>query len=574
MASATPPIPQWSEPLPPLGHLLPTLPASTRAGLAESLAEYQRRATGNDAPDWGWRREDLAALVERRRRILEAHRDPVAMGRTLAYFSCPDIDLGDRLTRFIRDWWWTYDPRNVAKGLPPVIPFTPFAKQVEFLHFVAGCYVRQLNWLTEKSRATGISVLVCGAMAFLWRFQPGFGGGLGSRKEELVDRLGDPNCLFEKIRLGLYTLPAWILPPGFDRKLHDNHRRLINPDNGATIIGEAGEDIGRGGRSSLYVLDEHASIERADRVEAALSQTSDCIGYVSTPKGNANLFFRHRFSGQTPVFSIRWQDDPRKTPAWRRAQDAKFDSYINEQELELSYTALQGGSVIPPDWIAAAVEIELRPGTVCRLGLDVSDTGDDLNAAVLRRGGVVASDQTWTGLNMTDTAHRAGAIAEEAGASHLLYDSVGVGAGVRGAAASTEKRYKFRWIPVNSGEAPTTRMLSDDSEHPASERFANLKAEMWWSLRLRFRRTWERHTGARMWPDDECISLPRGSTELAAQLAQPRFDYSETGKVRIESKRSLAARGVKSPDRADACVLAFAEPAELSTVTSYLNLFR
>lgn len=39
-------------------------------------------------------------------------------------------------------------------------------------------------------------------------------------------------------------------PKGFTEKVHDNYMRIINPDNGATVTGEAGDNIGRGGRTT------------------------------------------------------------------------------------------------------------------------------------------------------------------------------------------------------------------------------------------------------------------------------------------------------------------------------------
>jgi hypothetical protein len=36
--------------------------------------------------------------------------------------------------------------------------------------------------------------------------------GWGSRKEQLVDRLGDPSSIFEKIRLIVDYLPSFFLP--------------------------------------------------------------------------------------------------------------------------------------------------------------------------------------------------------------------------------------------------------------------------------------------------------------------------------------------------------------------------
>ena len=46
--------------------------------------------------------------------------------------------------------------------------------------------------------------------------------------------------------------------------------------------------------------------------------------------------------------------------------------------------------------------------------------------------------------------------------------------------------------------------------------------------------------------------------ELASQLSTPKIERTGSGKIMIESKAKLAARGIKSPDRADAFVLTFA----------------
>ncbi len=56
------------------------------------------------------------------------------------------------------------------------------------------------------------------------------------------------------------------------------------------------------------------------------------------------------------------------------------------------------------------------------------------------------------------------------------------------------------------------------------------------------------------------ISLP-DCPELIAELSLPLAERTETGKIKLESKDRMRARGVKSPDYADALALAFhAEP--------------
>jgi hypothetical protein len=87
---------------------------------------------------------------------------------------------------------------------------------------------------------------------------------------------------------------------------------------------------------------------------------------------------------------------------------------------------------------------------------------------------------------------------------------------------------------VNVGESPT----SDD----ARERYANLKAELFWSLRQRFE-------------EGEISGLTDQTT--ISQLASIRYEHDSRGRVKIESKEDALKRGVRSPDRAEALMLSF-----------------
>jgi hypothetical protein len=77
-----------------------------------------------------------------------------------------------------------------------------------------------------------------------------------------------------------------------------------------------------------------------------------------------------------------------------------------------------------------------------------------------------------------------------------------------------------------------------------SEKYANLKAELYWGLRERLQ------AGDLAGLTDE---------KAIAQLAGIRYSHNARGQVVIESKEEARKRGVKSPDRAEAIMLAFAE---------------
>ena len=221
---------------------------------------------------------------------------------------------------FINHWGMTSDPRNAERGLPVVVPFLLFERQAEFVEFIVDHWRSSQDALAEKSRDMGVSWLCVAIAVWMWIFYPETVVGFGSRKEEYVDKLGDPKSLFWKVRQFINLLPVEFQPVGYVEKVHAPFMRIINPENGAVIVGESGDNIGRGNRASIYFKDESAFYERAEAIDAALSQTSNCKIDVSTPNGNGNAFYRKRHSGKIDVFTFHWTQDPRKCEEWYRKQ--------------------------------------------------------------------------------------------------------------------------------------------------------------------------------------------------------------------------------------------------------------
>jgi hypothetical protein len=84
-------------------------------------------------------------------------------------------------------------------------------------------------------------------------------------------------------------------------------------------------------------------------------------------------------------------------------------------------------------------------------------------------------------------------------------------------------------VPVNFGSS------AEDSE-----RFANLKAEIFWCLREDFEKS--------------LISIPNDPV-LINQLASIKYAMTSKGQIKIESKDDAKKRGLRSPDRADALAI-------------------
>jgi phage terminase large subunit len=161
---------------------------------------------------------------------------------------------------------------------------------------------------------------------------------------------------------------------------------------------------------------------------------------------------------------------------------------------------------------------------------------------------------SWQGANTTTTAFRGVEECKKRGVEAMFFDSVGVGAGVKGTLASAAHE-KVAWFPINVGAEPTDTYWQDQ-QRTSKEMFVNLRAELWGLLRARFEKTYEFVVEGIKHKPEDMISIPN-CQELIVELSLPKRLYTETGKIGLESKKAMKARGVKSPDHADSLALAF-----------------
>ncbi|HYE46232.1 MAG TPA: hypothetical protein VEA44_10720, partial [Caulobacter sp.] len=375
-----------------------------------------------------------------------------------------------------------------------------------------------------------------------------------------------------------------MLPDGFGQANHDNHMRLVNPANDAVISGEGGKNMGRGGRSTVYCVDEAAFVENAEAVEAALSGNTDCVLWVSSVNGMGNLFARKRHSILKPhqIFRMHWRDDPRKTEAWAEAKKASFsDPTTWASEYDIDYSASVEGICIPAAWVESAKRVaKLEPRLLASnrsvTGLDVG-AGKSKSVAITKAGPVVTPPRSRGEPDTTGTAHWALDIAKAHGSVVLNFDAPGVGAGVSSTLMHNEVD-GLEVTAVNTGVPPTERKWPDGRS--SKEMFGNLKAELWWLCRTDLQRTHEHvlflegKENGKEHPVTDLLALPSGDKESAAlclQLSLVKWGRNERGKIVIETKDALKRRGISSPDHADSLMLTYVEPEPAPTVAMFLQ---
>lgn len=220
-------------------------------------------------------------------------------------------------------------------------------------------------------------------------------------------------------------------------------------------------------------------------------------------------------------------------------------------------------AIIKPSWIEAAIDAHEKLGFSAAgrriLGFDVADEGDDANATVLRHGSVVTDMQQWRGQDVIYSADKVYLYAQEQDIDRIVYDNIGVGAGVK--AQFRRKNGKVQTLGFNASGAvykPDAKYTDDKKNR---DMFANIKAQAWWMVRDRFYKTWRAVHHGDSYPEDQLISLSSSLHELeylTAELSRPQVDYDQNGRVKAESKKEMKKRGIPSPNRADALVMAFA----------------
>jgi phage terminase large subunit len=522
--------------------------------------------------EFDFKNPDYASVYNwRMERIERIRSNPGSVGILKDYYRENPAD-------FITHWGMTYDPRQVEVGLAPSIPFVLFDRQEDWIDYVIRKWRSQERGLTEKSRDMGVSWLVMALSCTLCIFNEGITIGVGSRKEDLVDKIGDPSTLFYKARFFMSHLPTEFRGSWNEDK-HAPYMRIVIPETESYITGEAGDNIGRGGRSSIYFVDEAAYIARAQSIEGSLSNNTNCRMDVSSSNGMDNMFAQRRFSGKTEVFTFFWRDDPRKDDAWYAKFIAENNDVITAREVDIDYTASTEAIVIPGRWVQAAIGaakfLDITLSGDKKAALDVADEGIDLNAMAIRHGIEVKMVPSWSGKggNLLQTAEKAFLLCDENDCFQFDYDSDGLGASVRGDSDYINARRieaRQRKIDVKpfrgSGEVanPKKEMVKGRKN---ADFFLNRKAQAWWSLRLRFQETYRAVEAKKkgeiyQFDKDEIISIDPAMPDihkLVIELSQPTYELTTVGKVLINKSPD----GARSPNLADAVMMVFA-PSNVS----------
>jgi hypothetical protein len=239
--------------------------------------------------------------------------------------------------------------------------------------------------------------------------------------------------------------------------------------------------------------------------------------------------------------SRAWKEDRKK--AW--GEDSAI--YISKV-LGLFPTEDSPFTTVPYGWAVQCRYLELPedPNDV-QAGIDVG-AGGDRTVIYERRGPVAGRVESFRDNDPMRTIGRLVEKINDWGITKVKVDVIGIGWSLFGrlrelsskhnaaGASRKETTHAAEVVAVNFASAPAQRH---------AKRFLNKRAEVWWEVG-------RERTRLRSW------DLSRVEDDVLAELTMPRYEIIDSqGRIKIEPKDQVKSRLGRSPDLADALLLAF-----------------
>lgn len=311
----------------------------------------------------------------------------------------------------------------------------------------------------------------------------------------------------------------------------------------------------------LVIIDEACGVRKQFWTAAnAIATGEHCrIVAVGNPDDPGSYFARACASGRWNVIRISAFDSPNFTDEpvpddvrpmlvgqayvddMRAEYGEESPTYVSKVLGEFPNDA-EDGVVRLSKLRACCVEREVpwRPEQLARveLGVDLGAGGDE-TCIRERRGPVVGREWRFRERDSVKAVARIVEAIRESGASLVKVDVIGIGWGVVG--SLREKRQQgvhgARVVGVNVAEAST---------EPG--RFKNLRSQIWWEV------------GRKLSEDLAWDLSGVGDADrerLVSQLTAPKYSVDAAGRTVVEPKAETRKRIGRSPDNADALLLAF-----------------
>jgi hypothetical protein len=291
----------------------------------------------------------------------------------------------------------------------------------------------------------------------------------------------------------------------------------------------------------LLVVDEASAVPEAvfEAAAGSMSGHSATTILISNPTRNSGLFYKthHQLASDWFRLHVSCIGNPLVTEDFVRQIAATYGEGSNAYRIRVlgEFAIADDDTLIAAELVDAAIDRDVTVGDdePVIYGLDVARFGTDRTALCKRRGPVVEEIRSWGGLDLMQTV---GMVVNEAKLDRpveICVDTIGLGSGV----ADRLREQGFNVKDVNVAES--------SAMNPNANK---LRDELW--------------LAAKDWLATRAVKLPKDDL-LRMELVAPRYNFTSSGKLVVESKDSMRKRGQRSPDLADALCLTFAGNAAM-----------
>ena len=243
------------------------------------------------------------------------------------------------------------------------IPFVAWPKQLEFLDWLEERTRLGELALVPKSREVGVSWMCLMRLWWAWRFEPGFSALLGSRKEDLVDKAGDSDSLFQKLRWMMGLQPDHLKPAS--DQVRSTHMLLEHQTIDSTLVGEATNPaFGQGKRRRVIFIDEAARVQNSVFASTwlAIESAWHSLWVVYNPGAKDHKTYDlHHGAGAVAkklIFPITWEADPRRDEDWKRRKLKEGGGVLSPHEFKSSYECQYGYILTGKIWDVRKDDVE------------------------------------------------------------------------------------------------------------------------------------------------------------------------------------------------------------------------
>ena len=289
----------------------------------------------------------------------------------------------------------------------------------------------------------------------------------------------------------------------------------------------------------LFVIDEASGVEDIvfEVAEGALSTPNAKVLMTANPTRTSGYFHdsHNKMRDRWYTMRVSCSDSSQVSDTYAKEMAEKYgeDSNIYRVRVLGEFPRSEDDVVIPLDLVESALSRLVSPvtGYLQIWGMDVARFGEDRTTLAKRHSNILVEPvKSWQGKDLMQTAGILKLEYEQAEPkpSEILIDSIGLGAGV--VDRCIELGLPVRGVNVGESAA-------------VSNKYMRLRDELWFK--------------AREWFDAKDCHI-ENDDELIAELTGPKYKFTSSGKIQVESKDDMKKRGIRSPDKADAFCLTFA----------------